>query len=254
MNLNSDVASGNSTSPRAEADAVSASPVSVQGERKVLQRVYQRCGHFILEACTLSLLPPEFLGALTANESAGAARAARFEPAVYRRLQAVACGESPSYGSLRAADLDAKAEETLAPPGDGQPQTEGQAKSDGFHARYLTSGFLQQNRTAIAALEDDVLRQLATSWGYTQIMGYHTIGRTGTVQELLDPTFHYKLAIELLERFAVDYHLDLKQEFEELFRCWNTGRPYGKTYDLAYVENGLRRMKVYRECAQSARS
>jgi len=32
-----------------------------------------------------------------------------------------------------------------------------------------------------------------------------------------------------------------------LFRCWNTGRPDGKTADPAYVENGLRRMEIYRE-------
>jgi len=39
----------------------------------------------------------------------------------------------------------------------------------------------------------------------------------------------------------------LVDQFEELFRCWNTGRPYGKTYDPAYVETGLRRMTIYRE-------
>jgi len=32
-----------------------------------------------------------------------------------------------------------------------------------------------------------------------------------------------------------------------LFRCWNTGRPDGRTADPAYVENGRRRMEIYRE-------
>ena len=109
---------------------------------------------------------------------------------------------------------------------------------------------MQSNRPAIAALEDDQLRQLATSWGHTQIMGYHMIGRAGTVKDLLEPRFHYRIAVELLSRFAEQYELDLRAEFEKLFRCWNTGRPDGKTYDPAYVENGMRRMKLFRDIAQ----
>ena len=35
-------------------------------------------------------------------------------------------------------------------------------------------------------------------------------------------------------------------EFAELFRCWNTGRPNGKTFDPNYVQNGLRRIEIYR--------
>jgi len=32
-----------------------------------------------------------------------------------------------------------------------------------------------------------------------------------------------------------------------MFCCWNTGRPYGKTFDPDYVEKGLRRMRIYRQ-------
>ena len=46
---------------------------------------------------------------------------------------------------------------------------------------------------------------------------------------------------------AAGYRLDLGREFRELFCCWNTGRPYGKTFDPNYVENGLRRLRIYRE-------
>ncbi len=96
-------------------------------------------------------------------------------------------------------------------------------------------------------LEEEALRELATSWGYTQIMGYHMVGRQGTVRDLLEPRFHYGLAVRLLSEFAQEYQLDLMREFEEMFRCWNTGGPYGKTSDPAYVEKGLERLQLYRE-------
>jgi len=177
----------------------------------------------------------DFLAALTANESAGVANAARFEPAVYRHLRDIAAGVSIAYGRIHAADLDRATEAML------------NAKGDDFHARYLTTAFATGNRQAIAALEDDSLRQLATSWGYTQIMGYHVVGMNATVRNLIDPSFHYSLAVELLTDFARQFKLDPQRDFEQLFRCWNSGSPTGKTYDPNYVVNGLRRMEVYRK-------
>jgi hypothetical protein len=97
----------------------------------------------------------------------------------------------------------------------------------------------------LSCLADEALRELATSWGFVQIMGFHLIGRRGTVHDLVEPRFHYHLANQLLTEFAECYRLDLRRQFEELFRCWNTGRPDGKTADPAYVEHGLRRMEIY---------
>ena len=96
-------------------------------------------------------------------------------------------------------------------------------------------------------MHDDLLRELATSWGFTQIMGYHLIGRSGTVRDLVDPAYHYRLAVEMLNEFGRQYRLDLASEFPEMFRCWNSGQPNGRTYDPHYVDNGLRRMAVYRQ-------
>ncbi len=90
------------------------------------------------------------------------------------------------------------------------------------------------------------MRELATSWGYTQIMGYHLIGRPGTVLDLVEPRFHFRFALELLADFVERYQLDVTREFAEMFRCWNTGQPYGVTFDPAYVEKGLRRMETYK--------
>ncbi len=83
-------------------------------------------------------------------------------------------------------------------------------------------------------------------------MGYHMVGRAGTMRDLVDPPFHFHLAIQLLSDFAADYRLDLGYEFSEMFCCWNTGRPYGKTFDPNYLENGLRRMRIYRELQAAA--
>jgi hypothetical protein len=74
------------------------------------------------------------------------------------------------------------------------------------------------------------------------------VGRRGTVRDLIEPKFHYGVAAALLEEFGGRF--DLRSEFAEMFRCWNTGSPYGVTFDPNYVENGLRPMESYRELAK----
>ena len=59
-------------------------------------------------------------------------------------------------------------------------------------------------------------------------------------------------ALRLLAEFAAGYQLDLGHEFPEMFCCWNTGRPYGRTYDPHYVARGLARMELYRRQAARA--
>ena len=107
-------------------------------ERKLVERVHARWHAAIAEACAYSSLPAEFLGALIANESGGNPRAARFEPAVYRHLKAVAEGRSPAYASLRRESLEAEIRDMLHP------------KADAFHAAELTTAFTDQHRAAIA--------------------------------------------------------------------------------------------------------
>ncbi len=223
---------------RAQATGLPTGRPRLAGERALLERVFDRCQRYLEPACRTSSVPVEFLAALTANESAGNLNAYRFEPAVYLHLKAVASGQSPAYGSVHAPDLEREVEDRLHP------------KAAEFHPRYLTVPFGANHAQELAAVEDDLLRELSTSWGFTQIMGYHVLGRTGNaprVRDLLDPELHYRIAIELLAEFAQDYKLDLAREREEMFCCWNTGRPYGKTFDPDYVKNGLRRMAAYRE-------
>jgi hypothetical protein len=195
-------------------------------EARLMARVFSRCQAFIAAACAASAVPPEFLAALTANESGGDAKTARFEPAVYLHLKSVTCGGRPRYGAVAQDALGAEVADMLHP------------KSADFHARYLIEPFDYNHQ-----------RELATSWGFTQIMGYHMVGRGGTVRDLLDPAVHFRVALELLGEFAQEYQLDPAHEFAEMFRCWNTGRPYGQTYDPHYVERGLARASLYRGMA-----
>jgi hypothetical protein len=200
----------------------------------LVQRVFTRCDEFIQEACRTSSVPAEFLGALTANESGGNPAAVRFEPSVYRHLKAVAAGESPRYGGIRVQALCEELGEVLHP------------KTGEFHEKFLNSLFMAGQASELSRLADEALRELASSWGFVQIMGFHMIGRHGTVRDLLEPRFHYHLANQLLAEFAESYQLDLSRQFEEMFRCWNSGRPEGRTADPAYVKNGLMRMEIYR--------
>lgn len=202
-------------------------------EETFLRRVGDRWGDAIREAGRYSSVPPEFLGALTANESAGDPKAVRFEPAVYRHLVKVAEGKSARYGSLTRPRIAAEVAEILSP------------KSPAYHAAFLTAGFASAHSAHVGQSPDEALRELATSWGLTQIMGYHMVGRAGTPRDLFEPRLHFRVALELLAQFAERYQLNLGRDFSEMFRCWNTGQPYGETTDPNYVENGLRRMELY---------
>jgi hypothetical protein len=203
-------------------------------EGRLLTRVRARFHTVMAEACKYSSVPVEFLGALVAGESGGDPRAMRFEPAVYRHLQRVAEGKAAKYGGISRRRLDAEIAEMLHP------------KSHTFHASFMTTAFATAHAIELAAARDEALRELATSWGLAQIMGYHMVGRAGTVRDLLDPRFHFRVALELLAEFAERFQLDVQREFAEMFRCWNTGQPYRETFDPRYVEKGLRRMEVYR--------
>lgn len=97
---------------------------------------------------------------------------------------------------------------------------------------------------------DDALVNLATSWGYTQIMGWWTIPLSRvspapvTVGDLRDPETHLKLAVRLLHLVALR---QLKTyTWGDVLRIWNSGSPQGKTYDPDYVPHALAVMQEYR--------
>ena len=216
--------------------------VALDAERRSIRRIADLFGSHLVDVTSTCRVRRELLAALTLNESGGNPAVTRFEPAVYRHLKLVAGGERGAWGAVDSKVLEGAMQGILEDSSDGiLPKTQD------FHARYLTLHFAESNATPFAQLADEALHQLATSWGLTQIMGYHMIDRAGSVRDLTEPRFHYGVTVSLLEDFAAEFKLDPSRDFEELFRCWNTGRPRGETYDPHYVENGLRRAQLYCE-------
>jgi hypothetical protein len=192
----------------------------------LMGQIYRHWHGPITAAISDSAVPASFVAALTANESGGDPAARAFEPGIFKELQAVLSGQEPRWGSLVAEDL----RHAVA--------TELEVQSGQSHA-------IQNSPVSGLSAQEEALRQLATSWGLTQIMGYHIIHRGRTIQDLLNPLTHYRLAVELLEEFGKRFRLDLSADAEALFRTWNTGRPDGKTADPAYALRGIQRMRIY---------
>jgi|SRR5579864_98117 len=188
-------------------------------ETTLLTNIKTAWGAAIAEACNTSSVPETFLAALIANESGGRNDARRFEPHVLLSLWEVLLGRKANYGSIARAVV----------------------------VGYVTR-FPVTPTTAPTTLQPDVFQRLdwlATSWGLTQIMGWHVLGTSHDVEDLRLPEVHLGMALQMLAAFAQEFSLDVTKDFEEMFRCWNTGRPDGQTFDPAYVNNGLARMAIW---------
>ena len=216
-------------------DNLSPSQIFNKAERDLMLRIFDQCHGHILAASANSPILPEFLAGLTANESGGNAQARRFEPGVFEHLKDVAQRRATQFGAIRAKDLE-EAERAVEA-----------IKSPEYHVRFLNTVFAATHALSISELQEDALRVFASSWGYTQVMGYHLIGRKGSIEDLCNPNTHYDYAIGLLGEFIRQFRLDPGKDLESLLHCWNSGRPSGKTFDPAYVPNGLRRSAIYRE-------
>lgn len=208
---------------------------NTEAEHALMSRICERWRRGILQATRNSSVSPCFLAALTANESGGEPAAQAFEPGIYRRLQAVASGREPAFGTIVAKDLIAAADSGFGPLA---------ASSPGCFPDEIDVSKLEETA------QEQLLRKLATSWGLTQIMGYQVIGRQVTLEDLLEPESHYQFAVLLLEELGRRFGLKLSRDYESLFRSWNTGHPEGKTFDPDYVSRGMLRMELYRDVVQ----
>jgi hypothetical protein len=111
-------------------------------------------------------------------------------------------------------------------------------------SRFWNRSYNGITQKQLAGMSDDALVNLATSWGYTQIMGYHVLNNLhrpdstpATLADLRDPGQHLRFAVQLLEKVARPY-LE-RGMYQSVFRIWNTGSPSGETYDPDYVFNAL---------------
>lgn len=92
---------------------------------------------------------------------------------------------------------------------------------------------------------DASLRALATSYGLTQVMGWHCINNLDcTVADLRDPDKHLNYAVDLLQLNAAGGDFE-RQEYVGEFKQWNSGSETGKTYDPDYVHNAGAVMDAY---------
>ena len=100
------------------------------------------------------------------------------------------------------------------------------------------------NRKDLARYNDAGLRQLATSYGLVQIMGYHCIEMGCEVSELKGDYQLQWAAVYMQNHY--EKHARQRQ-WSQCFRIHNTGRPDGRPHRSDYVERGLARMQYYEE-------
>jgi len=222
--------------------------MSQSDEIKLMQAVKSACGPALAAFSPSSSVPESFWAALTANECGGnlvrgdaIQNIKRREPAVFSHLALVAAGFQPNYGSITKIAIDHAEDQSLARP---------TASHEAFMATApsVLPAMATPQETTITV--DDLLRW-STSWGWTQLMGYHALEWGIAVSDLWSPALHYGLAARLMAGFVKQYALDPKTEFEPMARCWNTGGPEGKTYDPAYVPNLLSRMEAWEKLSST---
>lgn len=195
-------------------------------EVKLMAHIRDLWGAEIADACHTSSVRPDFLAALIANESRGDVNARRFEPTVFGKLLLVCAGKQAAY----------------APAGIKKPLGADDLRNFIDPGQYTNS-------------LSDILTNactLATSWGLTQIMGWHCLELEQPSTALSVAGGQLRATILLLAWFAERYQLNLGTEDEQLLRCWNTGHPDGVTYDPQYVANGLHRAEIYRSLLADA--
>ncbi|GIX41530.1 MAG: hypothetical protein KatS3mg129_1263 [Leptospiraceae bacterium] len=99
-------------------------------------------------------------------------------------------------------------------------------------------------REKIIHISDYELIKLATSYGLTQIMGYHCLDLGCSIEDLKGSD-HLLWSIAYIRKHYLKYIK--KKEWETCFRIHNTGNPFGKTHNRDYVEKGIKRMEYYKK-------
>lgn len=88
----------------------------------------------------------------------------------------------------------------------------------------------------ISNASNAALKNLASSWGPFQLMGYKCLQLDIKVQDVRGEQSLYWGIKWINEEYG---YLIREEKYEEAFRIHNTGKPNGKTHDSNYVKNGL---------------
>lgn len=195
----------------------------------LMQNIRSRWRTAIAAAVAGTSIPEPFLAGLVGNESGGDPDAKRFEPGVLGHLWEVLLGRKGHYGAVSPTDLKNYVASFTATP--------------------VTAP------TTLPANAFQRLDELATSWGLTQIMGYHVLEWISipawyrAVDDLRVPESNLRSATLLLTQFANVFELDLSKDLSALLHCWNAGSPNAATFDPDYVSKAIRRMDLYSSLA-----
>ncbi len=103
--------------------------------------------------------------------------------------------------------------------------------------------FSNIQREKIIHLSDFELKQLATSYGLTQIMGYHCLELGCSIEDLKGED-HLLWSIAFIRKHYLK--CILQKQWDICFRIHNTGNPSGKTHNKGYVQKGIKRMEYYK--------
>ncbi|HLA96624.1 MAG TPA: hypothetical protein VK612_12950, partial [Pyrinomonadaceae bacterium] len=99
------------------------------------------------------------------------------------------------------------------------------------------SSYNKIKKSHLADASDDALRSLATSYGASQIMGWHVILNLNcTIGDLRDPAKHFFYTVKLLQLNGFPARASETRMDAEM-RQWNTGSEGGRTYHENYVPN-----------------
>jgi hypothetical protein len=197
----------------------------------LMQKIFSQY-HGLLSSLTVAV-PESLVAALIANESGGNPAITRFEPSVFTGLSSVLLGLKSSYGILGTQHILLYVAPEDASGGSAVPPVPG--------------GFVGRMKR---------LKDLATSWGLTQIMGFNALAKNKSMGALSpgNPKGQIQLTLELLDDFVEEFHLDPWKASGDLFHCWNGGSPNSPTFDPNYPRNGLARMALYETIAKAATS
>jgi len=98
------------------------------------------------------------------------------------------------------------------------------------------------SRKSLKLKSDKQLREYATSYGLTQIMGFHCLDLGCNIEDLKG-AYHLQWAVTWMLKNYRSH--PAKKDWASCFRIHNTGHPSGQTSRRDYVERGLSRMKYY---------
>jgi hypothetical protein len=102
-------------------------------------------------------------------------------------------------------------------------------------------------REKIKDASDEALKNLASSWGPFQVMGYKCIELDVKLEDIRSKEAIY-WGVYWINKNYGDFLRNRK--YEAAFRIHNTGSPTGKTHNSNYVSNGMKYMRAFEKKPQ----